>query len=53
MDEYILSLIIDSDGEENVICMLSLVNLKDEIYWNEHEMWKETDAGANYSKKME
>jgi len=31
MEENILSLIIDADGEENVICMLSLVNLKDKI----------------------
>jgi hypothetical protein len=32
MDENILSHVIDADGEENVICVLSLVNLKDKIY---------------------
>ena len=32
MEENILSLIIDAYGEENMICMWSLVNLKDKIY---------------------
>jgi len=31
-EENILSLIVDDDGEENMICMLSLVKLKEKIY---------------------